>query len=251
MFARREHDSARDEMLAHLSEHGIRSPRVLEAMARVPRERFVPADVRHLAFADRALPIECDQTISQPYIVALMTEALALTGHERVLEIGTGSGYQAAVLAELAAEVVSVERHEPLSQAARAVLDELGYRNVQLIVGDGTQGWPPGAPYDRILVAAAATQVPAPLVEQLAEGGTLIIPVGPSHSQTLYAYHKRGGHLQAEPLSGCRFVPLVGAQHPRHGAGSESNGDPSDGSTDNGDEEPDDETAADPNDDGS
>jgi protein-L-isoaspartate(D-aspartate) O-methyltransferase len=212
MFARREQISARHEMLEHLSEHGIRSPEVLAAMARVPRERFVPEGVRHLAYADRALPIACDQSISQPYIVALMTESLQLKGFERVLEIGTGSGYQTAVLAELASEVVSIERHEALSQTAGEVLSELGYANVRLIVGDGTQGWPAGAPYDRILVAAAATHVPAALADQLAEGGTLVIPVGSSHSQTLYAYHLRGGRLHAELLSGCRFVPLVGAQ---------------------------------------
>lgn len=199
-------------MQRELAEGGIRSPSVLGVMGRVPRERFVPEGVRHLAYADRALPIACDQTISQPYIVALMTEALALKGGERVLEIGTGSGYQTAVLAELAGEVISIERHEPLSQEAARVLDELGYKNVQLIVGDGTLGWPEGAPYDRILVAAAAAHVPPALEEQLAEGGTLVIPVGPAQQQTLEAYRKVGGRLVAEPLSGCRFVPLVGAE---------------------------------------
>ncbi len=198
-------------MQRELAEGGIRSPSVLAVMGRVPRERFVPEGVRHLAYADRALPIACDQTISQPYIVALMTEALALKGGERVLEIGTGSGYQTAVLAELAGEVISIERHEPLSQEAARVLEELGYKNVQLIVGDGTLGWPEGAPYDRILVAAAAAHVPPALEEQLAEGGTLVIPVGPAQQQTLEAYRKVGGRLVAEPLSGCRFVPLVGA----------------------------------------
>jgi protein-L-isoaspartate(D-aspartate) O-methyltransferase len=212
MFARREPDSARDAMLATLTEHGIRSPRVLAAMAHVPRERFVPGDLYHLAYADRALPIDCDQTISQPYIVALMSEALGLHGSERVLEIGTGSGYQTAVLAQLAAEVISVERHEPLSQSAREVLDALDVANVQLVVGDGTLGWPAGAPYDRILVAAAAAQVPQALIEQLVDGGTLVIPVGASHNQSLYAYHKQDGRVTAELLSGCRFVPLVGAQ---------------------------------------
>ena len=186
--------------------------RVLAAMDRVPRERFVPAGVRHLANADRALPIGCNQTISQPYIVALMTEALQLTGSENVLEIGTGSGYQTAILAELAASVVSIERHEELSQRAGQVLAELGARNVQLIVGDGTLGWPECAPYDRILVAAAANEIPPALEEQLAEGGILVIPLGGSHSQMLEAHHKVGGRLHVEPLSGCRFVPLVGAQ---------------------------------------
>jgi len=129
-----------------------------------------------------------------------------------VLEIGTGSGYQAAVLAELGADLVSLERHAALSHAARQVLDELGYRNVRLVVGDGTQGWPAGAPYDRIVVTAAAAQIPPALEEQLAEGGTLVIPVGPSDGQTLAAYRKINGKLYAEALSGCRFVPLVGAQ---------------------------------------
>ncbi len=212
MFFQPDFREARLEMLELLADRGICSPRVLNAMARVRRERFVPEGARHLAYADRALPIACDQTISQPYIVALMTEALQLSGDERVLEIGTGSGYQAAVLAELAAEVVTVERHAALSEAARAVLDELGYTNVRCIVGDGTQGWAEGAPYDRILVAAAAAQIPPALEEQLAERGTLVIPIGPADSQVLEAYHKIGRRLHAEPLSGCRFVPLVGAQ---------------------------------------
>ncbi len=199
-------------MLEQLTDRGIRDPRVLSAMARVPRERFVPEGVRHLAYADRALPIACDQTISQPYIVALMSEALNLSGNERVLEIGTGSGYQTAILAELAGSVVSIERHAPLSGEAGCVLDEMGYTNVRLIVGDGTQGWPEEAPYDRILVAAAAAHVPPALEKQLAEGGILVIPVGAADGQMLAAYHKRGGRLQTEPLSGCRFVPLVGAQ---------------------------------------
>jgi protein-L-isoaspartate(D-aspartate) O-methyltransferase len=206
---------ARHEMLRTLGERGIASPRVLAAMARVPRERFVSEGVRHLAYADRALPIACDQTISQPYIVALMTEALGLKGHERVLEIGTGSGYQAAVLAELAQHVVTVERHAELSREAARVLAECGYPNVECVVGDGTQGWPDGAPYDAILVAAAAARVPSALGEHLAEGGTLVIPVGASDGQVLEAYHKIGGKLHAEPLTGCRFVPLVGAQPDR------------------------------------
>jgi len=210
-----EHDTyrtARREMLDQLAAHGIRSRRVLDVMAHLPRERFVPEGARHLAYADRALPIACDQTISQPYIVALMTEALALTGSERVLEIGTGSGYQTAILSQLAATVVSVERHAELSTGAAEVLAELGITNVKLIVGDGTQGWAEDAPYDRILVAAAAAQIPPALEAQLAEGGTLVIPVGASEGQTLAAYRKINNRLHAEPLSGCRFVPLVGAQ---------------------------------------
>ncbi|MEX0675689.1 MAG: protein-L-isoaspartate(D-aspartate) O-methyltransferase [Pirellulales bacterium] len=204
--------AARDEMLRQLSERGVQSSRVMAAMAHVPRERFVPPQVEHMAYADRALPIACEQTISQPYIVALMTDALELAGDERVLEIGTGSGYQTAILAELAASVVTIERHAELSRGARRVLDELGYANVTFIVGDGTVGWSEQAPYDRILVAAAATRVPPALEAQLAEGGTLVIPVGSSEGQMLEAYHKVGGKLYTEPLSGCRFVPLVGAQ---------------------------------------
>jgi protein-L-isoaspartate(D-aspartate) O-methyltransferase len=208
--ARLEHE--RRAMLKLLCERGIQSPRVLAAMDRVPRERFVARGVEHLAYADRALPIACSQTISQPYIVALMTEALELSGSEHVLEIGTGSGYQTAILAELAASVVSIERHEELSRRAQGVLEAQGYTNVTLVVGDGTLGWPPMAPYDRILVAAAAQHIPPALDAQLAEGGILVIPIGDPFGQELQAFHKAGGQLKAEWLSGCRFVPLVGAQ---------------------------------------
>jgi protein-L-isoaspartate(D-aspartate) O-methyltransferase len=156
--------------------------------------------------------IDCEQTISQPYIVALMTEALQLTGREHVLEIGTGSGYQAAILAELAASVVSIERHADLSEQAGRELAELGYTNVTLVVGDGTQGWLEQAPYDRILVAAAAQHVPPALCDQLAEGGILVIPIGAYGGQDLQAFHKVAGKLHPRWLSGCRFVPLVGAQ---------------------------------------
>jgi protein-L-isoaspartate(D-aspartate) O-methyltransferase len=206
-----QYEIARLEMIRELGQRGI-SRRVLEAMARVPRERFVPAGVRHLAYADRALPILCEQTISQPYIVALMTDALELEGRERVLEIGTGSGYQAAVLAELAARVVSIERHAELSREAGQALADCGYTNVTLLVGDGTLGFAEQAPYDGILVTAAGAHVPPALEEQLAEGGTLVMPVGPREGQVLQAFHKISGKLYAEPLSGCRFVPLVGAE---------------------------------------
>lgn len=205
-------ESARQAMLRQLVAHGIRSPRVLAAMDRAPREQFVPEEVRHLAYADRAVPIGYSQTISQPYIVALMTEALQLTAAEHVLEIGTGSGYQTAILAELAGSVVSIERHAELSERAATALTECGYTNVTFVVGDGTLGWPPQAPYDRIIVAAAAAHIPPALVEQLAEGGTLVIPIGDAQGQVLQVVHKVGGTLHAEPLSGCRFVPLVGAQ---------------------------------------
>lgn len=212
MLTQFEFEAARQAMMRQLARRGIKSSCVLAAMDRVPRERFVPRGAQALAYADRAVPIDCSQTISQPYIVALMSEALQLTGAERVLEIGTGSGYQTAILAELAESVVSVERHEELSQGAWRILNELGYTNVTLVVGDGTSGWPEQAPYDRILVAAAADHIPPALTEQLCDGGTLVIPLGDSGRQVLQAFHKVGGVLHAEQLSACRFVPLVGAQ---------------------------------------
>jgi protein-L-isoaspartate(D-aspartate) O-methyltransferase len=207
-------EPARQAMLSQLVKRGIRTPRVLVAMDRVPRERFLPEELWDLAYADRAVPIGSEQTISQPYIVALMTEALQLSGTEHVLEIGTGSGYQTAILAELAARVTSIERHAELSERAAAALEQGGYSNVELIVGDGTLGWPERAPYDRILVAAAAQRVPPALGEQLVEGGILVIPLGESNSQVLESLHKVGGRLHGQTLSGCRFVPLVGAEEP-------------------------------------
>ena len=204
----------RNEMLLEqLYRRGITSQRVLDVMAKVPRERFIPAELESEAYADRALSIDCGQTISQPYIVGLMTQALELTGEESVLEIGTGSGYQTAILAELARSVVSIERHADLSARAGEALSELGYSNVTLMVGDGTLGWPPLAPYDRIIAAAAATDIPTALFDQLADGGTMVIPLGDSETQMLQAIHKCNGRAQAVDLSGCRFVPFVGAQH--------------------------------------
>ncbi len=196
----------------HLKARGIVDPRVIDAMARIPREHFIDQSLRAEAYVDRALTIGCGQTISQPYIVALMTQALALRGDERVLEIGTGSGYQAAVLAELAREVVSVERHEALSRQAGARLAELGYDRVKLVVGDGTLGWPAAAPYDRIIVAAAAATAPRDLIAQLVPGGILVIPLGSREHQVLQAIHKVGDQCHVELLSACRFVPLVGAE---------------------------------------
>jgi len=192
-----------------LTARGIRAARVLAALGRVDRAYFVPDHLRSDAYADRALPIACEQTISQPYIVALMTEALELSGSERVLEIGTGSGYQAAVLAELAAWVVTVERHAELSREAARRLYSLGYQNVSLIVGDGTLGWPELAPYDRIVITAAGPEVPPALWEQLAEGGILVAPLGPPESQDLQQIRKIGGRPLIRSLGGCRFVPLV------------------------------------------
>ncbi|MFO0896256.1 MAG: protein-L-isoaspartate(D-aspartate) O-methyltransferase [Pirellulales bacterium] len=195
-----------------LRRRGIRDPRVLTAMAAVPREQFVADADAEQAYADRALAIDCGQTISQPYMVALMTEALELAGDEHVLEIGTGSGYQTAVLAALAASVVSIERHAPLSAQAAERLARFGYTNITLVVADGTLGWPAAAPYDRILVTAAGRAVPPALWEQLAEGGLLVMPVGSASEQMLEVVRKVDGAPVAESLTPCRFVPLVGEQ---------------------------------------
>ena len=196
----------------HLMARGIRDSRLLDAMARIPREQFIDESLRAHAYADRAITIGCGQTISQPFIVALMTQALNVRGDERVLEVGTGSGYQTAILAELAGDVVSVERHAALSQQAAGRLAGLGYDRVKLVVADGTLGWPADAPYDRILVAAAAAAAPQRLIEQLAPGGILVIPLGGLDHQMLQAIYKVGDETQSEPLSACRFVPLVGAE---------------------------------------
>lgn len=208
-------EQARHDMLRRqLARRGVQSRRVLEAIERVPREQFVetvePAD----AYADRAISIDCGQTISQPFMVGLMTQALDLQGGERVLEIGTGSGYQTAILAELAGQVISLERHADLSRQAAERLARLGYRNVRLEVADGTRGWQAEAPYDRILVTAAASSPPPALLDQLADGGTLLIPVGDESGQVLEKIRKQGGYLQKEGLVGCRFVPLIGDEKP-------------------------------------
>jgi len=206
-------DQARRRMLRdQLHQRGITSPHVLTAMAKVPRHRFAPGLSPEDAYADRAWPIECGQTISQPYIVGLMTQALRLSGVERVLEVGTGSGYQAAVLAELAAEVITIERHAELAARAGRILAQLGYANVRTMVGDGSLGAPEEAPFDRIVVTAAGREPPPALWEQLAEGGILVMPLGDTDSQVLQALHKEEGTARREVLSGCRFVPLVGAQ---------------------------------------
>ncbi|MCC7085352.1 MAG: protein-L-isoaspartate(D-aspartate) O-methyltransferase [Pirellulales bacterium] len=210
------HKRDRLKMLAdQLERRGIRNPRVLRAMLSVPRERFVPAGELVDAYADRALNIDCGQTISQPYMVALMTESLELAGRESVLEIGTGSGYQTAVLCELAGCVTSVERHAELSIAADRMLQSLGYKNYQLIVADGTYGWPEAAPYDRIICTAAAQRMPPLLFDQLSEGGILVIPLGASEAQSLEAVRKVNGQPRSHKLTGCRFVPLVGSEEPR------------------------------------
>jgi len=189
---------------------GVSDARVLAAMRTVPRELFVPAHLAGAAYDDRALPIGCDQTISQPYMVAVMTEALGLTPGSRVLEVGTGSGYQAAVLSHLAGEVISIERRPELATEASARLASLGCANVRVIIGDGTQGHPEGAPYDAVLVTAGAPQVPQPLTDQLSDGGRLVIPVGSPREQGLVIIERRGTELVQRSGEACVFVPLVG-----------------------------------------
>lgn len=204
-------DSLRLAMVAaQIRKRGIRSPQLLEAMERVPRHRFVPAEFAARAYNDEPLAIGHHQTISQPYMVAAMTEALELTGAERVLEVGTGSGYQAAVLGELAHEVVTIESRPSLAVSARERLAALGYSNIRVEVGDGTLGWPASAPFDAILVAAAAPRIPPLLIEQLAEGGRLLIPVGREGRQTLMRVRKLNGKTIEESLFDCQFVPLRG-----------------------------------------
>jgi protein-L-isoaspartate(D-aspartate) O-methyltransferase len=199
--------------IADLRRRGIADERTLAAMAKVPRQLFVPANLRENAYDDRALPIECRQTISQPYIVAWMTELLQLRGNERVLEIGTGSGYQTAVLAALCREVVTVERHEHLSLQARSRLEQLGFTNVEFHVGDGTLGWPDRAPYDACLVAAASPGVPSALTDQLAANGRLVIPIGSEAEQDMVVVTKsEEGRLSEKSHGGCRFVKLIGEQ---------------------------------------
>jgi protein-L-isoaspartate(D-aspartate) O-methyltransferase len=192
-----------------LRARGIRDERVLAAMGRVPREIFVPEGIAHEAYQDCALPIECGQTISQPIIVGLMSEALEFRGDERVLEVGTGSGYQAAVLAELAGEAYSIERHAGLAKLAETRLTRLGYENVKLRTGDGSLGWPEAAPFDRIIITSAAKGCPPALWEQLADGGILVGPFGPPSEQSLLAIRKRAGRADERVLTACRFVPLI------------------------------------------
>ena len=200
----------RMEFLLGLRRHGIMDAAVLKAMDEVPRDFFVSPEQAASAFADHALPIACGQTISQPYIVAYMTEQLQLGPEHRVLEIGTGSGYQAAVLSRLAREVISVERYRTLGDAARTRLKTLGYDNVEVIVSDGMLGAPHRAPFDRIVVTAAAEDVPAALTDQLAESGIMIIPVGPHDgAQYIVRLTRQGGTIERETLLPVRFVPLL------------------------------------------
>jgi len=199
----------RARLLEYLSRE-ISDKRVLQAMARVPRELFVLPDYYHSAYEDIPLSIGFGQTISQPFIVALMTQALKIRGNEKVLEVGTGSGYQTAILAELARWVVSVERIPQLAESARAVLEKLGYNNVEIHLAGTTLGWPSEAPYNAILVTAASPRVPDSLLRQLAIGGRLVVPVGSRWEQELYRVTKRKGGNSVDRLGGCRFVPLIG-----------------------------------------
>jgi len=207
------HETARRSMVTfQLESRDIRDLRVLEAFRRVPRDRFVLSSDVDQAYEDHPLSIGHGQTISQPYMVALMTQCLELAGSERVLEIGTGSGYQTAVLCELAKEVFSVERIEPLSDRAALTLQYLGYSNFHLTVGDGTLGWREEAPFDRIIVTAAAPDIPKSLTEQLAGEGILVIPVGPIGMQTLMVMRKHAGETESESVCDCVFVRLIGQE---------------------------------------
>jgi len=203
--------AARQQMVeGQLRQRDIRDERVLQAMATVPRHLFVPPAQRSQAYDDGPLPIGQEQTISQPYIVALMTESLRLKGTETVLEIGTGSGYQAAVLSVLAKKIYSIEIIPELAETAQERLTALGYKNVEVIVGDGNLGWPQGSPYDAIIVTAAAPQIPPALIEQLAEGGRMVLPVEVGNEQHLLRLQKVDGKITQEDLGLVRFVPLVG-----------------------------------------
>lgn len=202
-------EAERARLIEHLRTE-IKDERVLAAMARIPRECFVPLEAQPLAYEDRPLPIGFNQTISQPFIIALMTEALELTGSEKVLEIGTGSGYQAAILAELARLVVTTERVPALAESAKRALDSLGYDNVEIHVTGEVLGWWAGEPYDAIMVTAAAPQVPANLLAQLAINGRMVIPVGSRYTQELYKVTRHKTKNTVQKLGGCRFVALIG-----------------------------------------
>jgi protein-L-isoaspartate(D-aspartate) O-methyltransferase len=195
-----------------LRERGIEDPRVLDAMEAVPREAFVPEGLRRRAYADSALPIGEGQTISQPWIVAAICQALRLRGGERVLEVGTGSGYSACVLARLAAEVISVERHPSLAERARAVIEVLGVTGVEVVVADGSRGLPERAPFDGIAVHATAPAPPRALLDQLADGGRLVIPLAGRAADMLTVFHREGGGFGREEIGPCRFVPLLGEE---------------------------------------
>ncbi len=195
-----------------LRRRGIEDERVLAAMSEVPREHFVPERVRDSAYNDSALPIGHKQTISQPWVVAAICQALRLDGDENVLEIGTGSGYSAAVLAKLAKRVISVERLPELGETAHWRLDQLGITNVEVIVGDGSRGHPEGAPYDAIAIHAATPEAPHSLISELADGGRLVVPIATGSADILTAFIRQNGDLRQETIGPCRFVPLIGAE---------------------------------------
>ena len=207
------HEVKRQAMIKmHLQARGIRDLRVLTAFQKVPRHRFVPEEHTDEAYADHPLPIGHHQTISQPYMVALMSQCLELTGRETVLEIGTGSAYQTAILCELAGQVYSVERIPSLSESAVATLRDLDYHNYELLTADGTLGWPSKAPFDRIVVTAAAPRVPDALKGQLKDGGILVMPVGPALSQQLTVLRREGDRFRPERVCECIFVKLIGSE---------------------------------------
>jgi protein-L-isoaspartate(D-aspartate) O-methyltransferase len=203
---------ARRQMVkSQLRDRGISDERVLDAMLRVPRHEFVAPEYKSQAYEDHPIPIGEGQTISQPFIVAASLQALNLQGTESVLEVGTGSGYQTALLAVLSRVVYSIERHAALAQTGETVLAGLGINNVKVVVGDGSYGLADSAPYDAILVSAAAPAIPQSLLDQLAEDGRMVIPVGPQHAQELQLARKHDGKMVVEVIEGCRFVPLIGA----------------------------------------
>ena len=207
--------SEREAMVEHqLRDRGITEAHILDAFRAVPREAFVDRNLAHLAYGDHPLPIEAHQTISQPYIVALMIQAAAIKAGDRVLEVGSGSGYAAAVISRIAAQVIGIERQRQLVEVARARIELLGYANIVIVEGDGTTGWPDGAPYDAILVAASGSHVPQPLIDQLKTNGRLVMPVGePGWMQKLVRVAKcDDGSLQQSDLGGVRFVPLIGEE---------------------------------------
>jgi protein-L-isoaspartate(D-aspartate) O-methyltransferase len=208
-----QYQTARARMLdEQLRRRGIRDELVLGAMGSVPRQEFIEERFRNEAYDDHPVPLANGQTVSQPYMVALMLQALRLEKDCTVLEIGTGTGYQAALLGEIASHVISVERIESLAIAARENLHRLSFDNVEVIYGDGSLGYPPGSPYDRIIVAAAAPSIPSALVDQLAEGGVLLVPLGPSDVQVVHRITREGALTRTELLDACRFVPLIGEQ---------------------------------------
>jgi protein-L-isoaspartate(D-aspartate) O-methyltransferase len=204
-------EQARQRMVQRqIIERGIKDERVIRAMLKVPRHLFVPAKYRHYAYADSPVPIGYGQTVSQPYMVALMTEQLNLSPSDHVLEVGTGSGYQAAVLAEIVEKVYTIEIIEPLGMAAARLLKELGYENVEVRIGDGYEGWPEHQPFDRVIVTCAPTEIPQPLVDQMTEGGIMVIPVGTAGFQYLYRVKKVMGVAEPEKVIPVSFVPLTG-----------------------------------------